>query len=158
MTDASESRTGTSPTFRLIYRSRSRIPPERRKAELGAIFSVARSTNKTLGVTGALLITGNWFVQALEGDRAVVESLYDKIYRDARHEQVTLVEARPADRRVFERWAMARVSEDGSPDIPLLTNVHKGGISPAAPRPTTPEQDTMLDFMRASISSESSPR
>ena len=34
-------------TFRLIYRSHNRIPEHERKAELGAIFSVARSGNAT---------------------------------------------------------------------------------------------------------------
>lgn len=30
-------------------------------------------------------------------------------------------------------------------------NVDKGGASPAAPRPTTPEQDAVLDRMRAAL-------
>jgi hypothetical protein len=30
-------------------------------------------------------------------------------------------------------------------------NVNKGGISPAAARPTTPEQEKILDFMRDSV-------
>src|SRR6185312_16315030 len=38
--------------FRLIYRSRMRIASEARKSELGEIFSIARSNNKRLGVTG----------------------------------------------------------------------------------------------------------
>jgi hypothetical protein len=52
---------------------------------------------------------------------------------------------------VFGKWAMARVAADGEPDIPLLTNVDKGGISPAHPRPTTAAQDTVLDFMRQAL-------
>lgn len=44
---------------------------------------------------------------------------------------------------------MARVSDDeDKPDIPLLRNVDKGGISPTAGRPTTPDQDAPLDKMR----------
>jgi len=50
------------PVFRLIYRSRSRIGAADRKYQLGEIFSVARSSNKKLGVTGALLITDDEFV------------------------------------------------------------------------------------------------
>jgi hypothetical protein len=53
---------------------------------------------------------------------------------------------------------MARVSDDGQPDIPLLMNVDKGGASPAAPRPTTPEQESILDFMRDSIRGETVAR
>ena len=140
-----------TPTFRLIYRSHNRIPSDRRKSELGAIFSAARSTNKRLGVTGALLTSGDWFVQALEGDEAVVRDLYARIGKDARHERVVEVESGEVDGRVFSRWAMARVSADGEHDTPLLANAAKGGITPAAPRPTTPEQDAVLDFMRRTL-------
>lgn len=139
------------PTFRLIYRSHNRIPERARKAELGAIFSVARSANRKRDITGALLTYGDWFVQTLEGEEGTVRDLYEHIYKDGRHEKVTLISAEAVDDRVFSRWAMAKVAEDGEPDIPLLMNVNKGGISPAARRPTTPEQDAILDFMRDSL-------
>jgi hypothetical protein len=41
---------------------------------------------------------------------------------------------------------MARVAADGQPDIPLIA--HADGISPAASRGTTPEQDSLLAIMR----------
>ena len=41
--------------------------------------------------------------------------------------------------------------DDHRPDIPLLTNVDKGGISPAQPRPSTDAQETVLDIMRQSL-------
>jgi hypothetical protein len=41
---------------------------------------------------------------------------------------------------------MAKVAEDGEPDIPLIA--HVDGIAPAAGRGTTPEQDEILAFMR----------
>lgn len=147
-----------TPTFRLIYRSHNRIPSDRRKAELGAIFSAARSTNKRLGVTGALLTSGDWFVQALEGEEAVVRELYTRIGKDVRHERVVEIESGEVDGRVFSRWAMARVSADGEHDIPLLANTAKGGITPAAPRPTTPEQDEVLDFMRRTLGDDAHAR
>jgi Sensors of blue-light using FAD len=147
-----------TPTFRLIYRSHNRIPRDRRKAELGAIFSAARSTNKRLGVTGALLTSGDWFVQALEGDEAAVRDLYTRIGKDARHERLVEIESGEVDGRVFSRWAMARVSADGEHDIPLLANTAKGGITPAAPRPSTPEQDEVLDFMRRTLGDDAHAR
>jgi hypothetical protein len=139
------------PVFRLIYRSRSRIGAADRKYQLGEIFSVARSSNKKLGVTGALLITDDEFVQALEGPEPVVRELYTKINKDKRHEHVELLESGDVSGRVFGRWAMAKVAADGEPDIPLLTNVDKGGISPAQPRPGTEAQETVLAVMRQSL-------
>ena len=37
----------------------------------------------------------------------------------------------------------------------LLANAAKGGIAPAAPRPTTPEQDEVLAFMHKAITEHS---
>jgi hypothetical protein len=146
--------TDSGPAFRLIYRSHNRIPQSRRKAELGAIFSVARNQNKKANITGALLVRDDWFVQTLEGEEAAVKALYDQIAKDARHERISIIEEQTVDGRVFSRWSMAKVSEDDKPDIPLLNNRDKGGISPAAGRPTTPEQDAVLDLMRNAARSD----
>jgi hypothetical protein len=140
--------TEDGPVFRLVYRSHLRIPDHQRKAELGAIFSVARSKNKRHGVTGALLIWNEHVVQTLEGDESTVRDLYRTIHGDPRHEQVEVLETLEATERVFGRWSMARVGDEDEPDIPLLMDRDKGGITPAARRATTPEQDAVLDTMR----------
>jgi Sensors of blue-light using FAD len=147
----------SGPVFRLIYRSRSRVGAAERKHQLGEIFSVARSSNKKLGVTGALLITDDEFVQTLEGAEPVVRELYAKISKDKRHEHLELLDSGDVSERVFGRWAMAKVAAEGEPDIPLLTNVDKGGISPAQPRPTTEAQEIVLDVMRQSLGSGDGP-
>jgi len=141
----------SGPVFRLIYRSRSRVGGAERKHQLGEIFSVARSSNKKLGITGALLITDDEFVQTLEGAEPVVRELYAKISKDKRHEHLELLDSGDVPERVFGRWAMAKVAAEGAPDIPLLTNADKGGISPAQPRPTTEAQETVLGVMRQSL-------
>ena len=132
--------------FRLIYRSRNRILPDRRKTEFGELFSQARSNNKKRDITGALLISGDWFAQTLEGDEEAVRAVYTTIERDKRHEHVSILAEQTVPGRVFSRWAMARVSADGGPDIPLIA--HTDGISPAASRGTTPEQESVLEIMR----------
>jgi Sensors of blue-light using FAD len=140
----------SGPTFRLIYRSCNRIPPERRPAELGKLFTTARSNNKKAGITGALLLSGPWFVQTLEGDEDLVRSLLARIEQDARHDTVSLLEAGAVDTRAFPRWSMARVSEDGSaPDTYLIA--HETAISPASSRGVTPEQESVLSVMRQAV-------
>ncbi len=136
-------------TFRLMYRSRNRIPEPDRKIELGTLFSAARRNNKNAGLTGALLLTGDWFVQVLEGDEPTVRALFDTISTDPRHDSVTLLDSGEVGDRVFARWSMARVAEDGEPDIPLIA--HENGIAPAAARGTTPAQHQLLGVMRAAI-------
>jgi len=140
---------GPESTFRLIYRSRNKIPEEQRKAELGRLFSAARSSNKQQHITGALLVQGDWFAQVLEGDEVAVSALFADIEIDPRHEDVSVIESGRAGPRVFARWAMARVSADGQPDIPLIA--HEDGISPAAGRGTTPDQEAILAIMREAI-------
>jgi hypothetical protein len=139
-------------TFRLIYRSHSRIPADDRGAGLADIFSVARANNKRLGVTGALLLTDNWFVQALEGDESVVRGLYERISADPRHEDVTVVESAAVDDRVFSRWAMAQVSAMGHADIPL--HVTDGRVHRSADQPLTREQTVVLKTMRDTIGAD----
>jgi Sensors of blue-light using FAD len=145
MNEAAGSR-DSDGVFRLIYRSRNLIPLDSRKADLGPLFSAARANNKKKQITGALLIHGDWFAQVLEGDEADVRALFAGIEQDPRHDNISVLETVPAADRTFARWAMARVSADGQPDIPLIA--HTDGIAPAASRGTTAEQEEILDVMR----------
>lgn len=143
-----------SPVFRLIYRSHNLIPGTERKTALGILFSEARSNNKKKNITGALLIHDDWFVQTLEGDEQAVQALYDHIAKDPRHSNVTLMETGNVPGRVFSRWSMAEVAESpAKPDVFLIA--HTDGISPAAGHPTTPEQESVLNIMRAAARGES---
>jgi hypothetical protein len=139
-------------TFRLIYRSHSTIPKESRVTVLASIFDVARSNNKKAGITGALLVTDHWFVQALEGDEATVTALYQRISEDTRHDQVAIVESGTVDARAFSRWSMAQVSKSGRADIPL--HDVGGRIHSAAGRPLTASESAMLKQMRNIIGAD----
>ena len=146
MDDATPS-TDAGGTFRLVYRSRSRIPEEQRRQELRNLFNQARYNNKQHQLTGALLLRDDTFVQTLEGDEQVVRDLFARIERDSRHEAVEVLETGTVPGRVFVRWAMARVSDDGESDINLIA--HVDGIAPAAHRgDRTPEQEAVLQSMR----------
>lgn len=137
----------TAPSsFRLIYRSRDRIEAGRRGSELGGLFSTARANNKQQQVTGALLLTDRTFVQALEGEEGAVRALFERISADPRHDEVAVLDARTVRGRVFSRWAMAQVAEQGESDIALIA--HVDGISPAAGRRPSGEQELVLDMMR----------
>jgi hypothetical protein len=134
-------------TYRLMYRSVDRIPPEDRRVALAALFSTARSNNKERSITGALLVADDHFVQVLEGEEVVVRAVYARIENDRRHTGVTLIESGDVPERVFARWAMAKVSaEKGEPDLPLLAGA--GGLRVAAGQATTAEQEAVLDVMR----------
>lgn len=140
-------------TFRLMYRSRNLMPAATYRADLGRLFSAARSDNKAADVTGALLLSGGSFVQVLEGVEDVVRPLFERISADPRHDEVELIDARAVARREFGRWAMAYVLHDG--DVPLIA--HSDGIAPAAGRPTTAGQRQLLDAMRSSVARSHQP-
>src|SRR5438270_9409916 len=109
-------------TFRLIYRSRTRLPEENRKIDLGNLFTQARANNKRRSITGALILSGDWFVQTLEGDEPKVRSVFDRIEQDPRHDSVTVLETTFVADRVFPRWSMAHVFDDGRDDTYLIAH------------------------------------
>ena len=140
----------TEPCFRLIYRSRSLLPtgPEGEKG-LVEILRVARENNRRRGLTGALMVYKHQhdrFAQVLEGGETEVQELFARIKVDPRHDQVEIREAGPVSARFFNRWAMALVVEHGEPDVPLIATA--GGLSEAAPRPVTPDQESVLTELR----------
>lgn len=134
--------------YRLLYRSRNLIPVPERRVALAELFNTARYYNKQHGITGALLLLDDCFVQTLEGDEQVVQALLDRIRVDRRHDSLEVLSTGLVAGRVFPRWAMARVAAaDDKPDIPLIA--HVDGISPAAPRrDSTPAQEEVLRLMR----------
>lgn len=146
LASANANKSAPELVFRLIYRSKSRIPDARLDFELGSILRTARAKNTSLGITGALLFYEGWFAQTLEGDEKEVRALYAHIEKDPRHSSVQLSEENGSKPRAFSRWAMAMVGEHGHPDIPLAATV--SGTTEAATRSTTPEQDKILTIMR----------
>ena len=76
------------------------------KEALDEILSQSRRNNEKKGVTGVLLYDSNSFFQVLEGDRAVVERLYDTISFDSRHDRMTKILIEPIEERAFGEWSM----------------------------------------------------
>lgn len=88
----------------------------------------------------------------LEGEEGNVRALFAHIESDPRHDSVSVLQTGSVTAKVFARWAMAEMSDDGEPDIPLIA--HADGISPASSRGTTPAQDEVLETMRAAARDE----
>ncbi len=101
----------TNDLYRIVYCSRNLIQSEGTAGdhdrELSGILQSARTNNASQGVTGALLFNEECFAQVLEGPRRSVEQIFEKIQRDRRHGQVTVIDNGSADRRDFPDWAMA---------------------------------------------------
>ena len=90
--------------FQLVYASRAAQPFT--DAELVELLTRSRQKNDRLDVTGMLLYHDGSFIQALEGNREVVEDLYEVIAADPRHDDALLLHRGDQLGRSFEGWSM----------------------------------------------------
>jgi hypothetical protein len=93
---------------RLIYYSENHLGAYSGKmiADLNTIMDASNRNNERDDITGALLFDTLWFVQILEGERAAISATLRRIIADERHDSVTVMDARPVDKRLFGNWWM----------------------------------------------------
>lgn len=94
--------------IRLLYASRS--VEALTKKTIDAILASSRRNNPDAGVTGILCHSGDTFLQVLEGGRAPVNALYNRITQDPRHRDVTLLHYQEVTERRFAGWTMGQVN------------------------------------------------
>lgn len=100
---------------RLFYVSRT---PEQVEARVvNAILAESRRLNRQRDVTGALAYSGQYFAQVLEGDAEHLTALLQRIARDPRHRDLTVVFEQHITQRDYGEWSMgylydARLSDE----------------------------------------------
>jgi hypothetical protein len=104
----------------LIYISRA-VGPQTTTVT-SQILETARAFNKSHGLTGVLCQGKGLYVQVLEGERSVVNSLYRRIAADSRHVDAEIVLFGEIKNRQFKDWSMALVNL--SIDDPMVTMKH----------------------------------
>lgn len=113
--------------IRLLYYSRATDDVQRRPGPyMRDILAVAVPKNTNAELTGALLYCDGWFLQALEGARATVGSVFGMIGADRRHGAVTPISASLIDQRDFGAWSMCGATLSPSDDaiVKLLESNH----------------------------------
>jgi hypothetical protein len=70
------------------------------------IIASSQKNNPEEGVTGCLLSGSNSFLQLLEGPSDFIDTLYSKISKDNRHENVMTLCEEKIDERLFLSWSM----------------------------------------------------
>lgn len=93
---------------RLLYASRAAAPVT--QEIIDSILQQSRTHNPAHGITGILCHGGEVYMQALEGGREAVNSLYMKIVRDTRHREVVLLHYAEVPERHFAGWTMGQVN------------------------------------------------
>ena len=91
--------------YRLIYISTA--SDALTAADIDDIVETAVRNNEPQNLTGVLVYNGLNFLQVLEGSRAHVENVYNRILLDTRHVSVTTVLAEAVEIRIFSSWHMA---------------------------------------------------
>lgn len=92
---------------RLIYCSRQRFAPDMvPDEEIDGLIRASIRNNRAASITGALLVHGGWFLQALEGPAGAVMTTYRRIVDDPRHAQPHILAAGPTEARDFTDWNM----------------------------------------------------
>ena len=94
----------------VIYTSRS--SEDFHEHEIPELLKQIRRANAKQELTGMLLYVGGSFLQALEGQLLMVETVFSAILRDKRHTQVRLIAKEPILERAFEGWTMMQQTLD----------------------------------------------
>jgi len=92
--------------IRLVYASQ--LLPTTTDRVIDEIVARAAAFNQSQGITGLLAVENGKVCQALEGDAARVDSLYEAIRRDPRHHGVLLMDRRDISGQHFNAWGMRR--------------------------------------------------
>lgn len=94
--------------LRLVYVSN--LSDDVSHESLDGIVEQSSKRNERNGVTGMLALDGRRVLQILEGPPEAVQSLYERIRQDTRHQQVVEIDRRMVDARHFGSWGMERRS------------------------------------------------
>lgn len=90
---------------RLIYRSVATDDVVSNE-DIRNLVETAAANNRKNGITGLLLLSGNRFLQVLEGPFSAVNRLFGNIVRDPRHHAIELIDFSALDAPFFREWDM----------------------------------------------------
>ncbi|MGO4410582.1 MULTISPECIES: BLUF domain-containing protein [unclassified Brevundimonas] len=94
------------PLHRAIYVSDAVADAATSLLVLAEILGVSERNNRRDGLTGVLMRHGGRFLQAIEGHRADVDRLMDRLRADPRHENIRLLSDQDVPCRLFPEWPM----------------------------------------------------
>lgn len=101
---------------------------------LDDILTSSRKNNVEAGITGILLYIEGGFMQLLEGDDAALTETFNRISRDRRHWNTTILLDRD-EPRAFGDWSMGftRLNKSSEPSAFSLTeDAIQGRLKPGA--------------------------
>jgi hypothetical protein len=103
--------------YHLVYTSHASHPLSQN--ELIELLRESRNNNTSLNITGMLVYLNGKFIQVIEGRKASVLDLFNRIISDTRHRRVIKVMEGNSSTRIFKDWSMGfkSLSYDDFADI-----------------------------------------
>lgn len=93
---------------RLVYASRARGAEGEELVELvRRVLVKSIHNNRMSDVTGFLVSGEGQFLQLLEGPAGEIETTFERIRRDERHDEIAIISRGTVGRRLFRDWNMA---------------------------------------------------
>ena len=93
-----------------------------KESDINKIIATAQEKNKESQLTGVLMFRAGTFLQLLEGDKAEVLNLYQKLHFDSRHTNLLSIFERETDKRLFQDWSMG-YCEVGPVEIGMINEI-----------------------------------
>jgi hypothetical protein len=76
--------------------------------DIEKLVSQAAENNIKNQITGILVASGHLFFQVIEGPADAIDTLFENIKKDKRHNNVLLLNSEHAAQRIFPDWALKR--------------------------------------------------
>ena len=84
--------------------------------DLSHILSYAREFNSKHKISGALYYANNCYFQCLEGEQGIIDALFDRIKKDARHTNIVHLSHCEITQIRFKKWSMKYVQKNSKVD------------------------------------------
>lgn len=118
--------TSSSMIFHALYVSSATTRLD--DAAIAKLLEQSRTLNRMSGITGMLVHFDGNYIQAVEGPRAAVESLLERVERDPRHKDFKLMFSYESELREFGEWSMGLESVPAPlRDLDALVGLSGGG-------------------------------
>lgn len=130
--------------YQIIYISSAK--PELDDFALREIAHVASLNNQENGITGLLLFHDGTIMQVLEGDKASVQSLYEKIKEDPRHSGCMILSESDKNAREFSNWFMGYKKASTLEGADALFALTPDTLKAVLPETPSPEISTLTSI------------
>jgi hypothetical protein len=90
----------------IVYVSHCAVPAEQTEAALQEIIGFAQPKNREDGITGVLFCENGHFIQVMEGEESNLRRTFERIERDPRHRDISILVDQPVAARSFQEWSL----------------------------------------------------